>query len=263
MKYIESLSHNLNVSGEDTNEGLFAAVVKGDAGMTAFFIKKVADVNAKHGEPGSPRNTVLIEAVNGGSIEVVELLLDSGADINLLNRYHDTSLNAAAIKGDLDVFNYLILKGASFKNSDRQEKKILHNAASGGNLDIVKYLIKQGLSVDTIDGNNSTPLMHSAAHGKLDVTRFLLAEGADVNHVDSFSSSVLSKAIIKKKNTDKELLVLLLENGADVDKMLNYYQGEAKMTAVQFAKKYLNKELYRLIKSKSSFFKRMLNLWST
>lgn len=59
-------------------------------------------------------NTALHEAALQGHIEIVELLIENGADVNIksIEMFGDTPLIDASANGHLDVVKYLLKNGA-------------------------------------------------------------------------------------------------------------------------------------------------------
>ena len=73
------------------------------------------------------RDTILIEAADNGHLNVVKLLIEKGADVNLKGEAWYGPLHAAAAKGHIEVVKILLENGADV-NIFHQNKP-LHNAA--------------------------------------------------------------------------------------------------------------------------------------
>lgn len=72
--------------------------------MIIYLIKSGVSVNEKDKESGS---TPLHYACEYGHINIVELLLRCGADINAINNQNNTSLLVAITNGNLEITKYL------------------------------------------------------------------------------------------------------------------------------------------------------------
>ena len=105
-------------------------------------------------------------AVTLGSLDLVQLLLDFGANPNLGNRSHETPLHFAAERGYTDIVQLLLKQGA---HTDALTKHThmtaLLAAAENGHAEIVKLLIAQGANVEVRDafGNSAAQLLKSSA----------------------------------------------------------------------------------------------------
>jgi ankyrin repeat protein len=64
------------------------------------------------GKPGTYRDTPLILAARHGYPQLVEPLLEAGADIDARNKDYNTPLHEAAGHGHLDIVRLLIKRGA-------------------------------------------------------------------------------------------------------------------------------------------------------
>jgi ankyrin repeat protein len=56
--------------------------------------------------------TPLHEAVGSGNLDIAQLLLSHGADINTLDNYGTTLLHEGSTSGNLDVVEFLLKSGA-------------------------------------------------------------------------------------------------------------------------------------------------------
>ncbi|KAI0834625.1 ankyrin [Hypoxylon sp. FL0890] len=123
--------------------------------------------------------TPLLVAIKAGSKNLVQFLMDHGADINkdAINRIQRTPLQAAAEKGRLDIVELLLHNGADIngKPAGSGGGTALQCAAMGGNCNIAALLLDCGALLDappsTFDGR--WPLEAAAEHGRLDMIQFL------------------------------------------------------------------------------------------
>ncbi|XP_076650310.1 zinc-RING finger and ankyrin repeat domain-containing protein rolling pebbles isoform X2 [Halictus rubicundus] len=76
-----------------------------------------------------------------GSVEMVSLLLEFGADVELTNSQGCTALSLAAARGHCDVVRRLAAAGASLGHADMAGQCPLVHAARHGRLSVVGYLL--------------------------------------------------------------------------------------------------------------------------
>ena len=100
--------------------------------------------------------------ITNGYHEIVELLLQSGANVNLSRRFQHRSrcihrsLHLASIFADVEMVELLIKHGA--KINFKKGCTPLEKAAIKGNAEIVKVLIKHGADLESKNKRGSTPL---------------------------------------------------------------------------------------------------------
>jgi ankyrin repeat protein len=102
------------------------------------------------------RNTPLMYAADNGHVEVVRLLLESGANAEIANTHRVTALHYGARNGSLDVCRLLLDWGATVDPVDRWKETPLHDAARKGNLSVAKLLVERGADVRVKNNNGET-----------------------------------------------------------------------------------------------------------
>ena len=85
-------------------------------------------------------STMLHAAAHRGHLEVVNFLLDNGANISTVNGVHLTAMHIAAEEGHLKVVKALHEAGAT------PDQTALHHAAGRNRSDVVKYLLQIGIT---------------------------------------------------------------------------------------------------------------------
>jgi len=102
--------------------------------------------------------TVLGHAVSGGHIEIVELLVNKGENVNAKDKNGRTPLQFAADEGHKEIAELLIDKGADVNAKSKYGVTPLHYAAGNGHKEIAELLIDKGADVDAKADNGITPL---------------------------------------------------------------------------------------------------------
>jgi ankyrin repeat protein len=174
------------------------------------------DVNAYLGyvEDIKDSPTLLHLAILNNQDDVVRILIEMGADINIRSSKKFTALHFAARVDNVDIITLLLDKGMSVNVTNKWGQTPLHSAARSGSLRATKVLFRRGAAIDKTDRDGSTSLIYAARNLKMEVVRFLVENGADVNVSSRYEGSALYQA------TDKgqlELMQYLLDNGADVN----------------------------------------------
>ena len=95
----------------------------------------------------STTETALLEAARQGDRAKVEALLNEGADIDSRSRYGATPLFFAADRGHLDLVKLLVERGASLDIEDTfYRTSPLHRALGAKHFVVAQYLLKHGAS---------------------------------------------------------------------------------------------------------------------
>ncbi|KAJ3580092.1 hypothetical protein NPX13_g470 [Xylaria arbuscula] len=160
---------------------LHGAIDHNNIEMMDLLIEAGVDVNDGGGCPLFPIQL----AVSSGKLDLVKLLVQDGADVNLINTTKEqvrSALQTAVEQGRSDIMEYLIQSGADIncRPSNNGCATALQLAAIKGYLGIAKYLLDLGAQINAPPAylNGRTALQGAAEHGKLDMLEFLLSNGA-------------------------------------------------------------------------------------
>jgi len=160
--------------------------------------------------------TALLEAIilsDGGERhqQIVQLLVDHGADINISDSNGITPLEHARARGFKEIEQILLTAQA------RDMYMIV--AAGKGELETVKQLLAQGASIAMQDDNGKTALIAAAYRNDLAIVDVLIQAGADVNIQDNTQQSAY---LISTSDGYLDLLKRTLQAGADVHSTDSY-----------------------------------------
>lgn len=164
--------------------------------------------------------TLLHEAVRGCNEPVVRSLLDRGADVAAMDYKLYTPLLTAVQHGDkaLNIVELLLERGADPQDRDYVNRTALHLAAANKGAKTIELLLERGADANAQDDNQRTPL-HAAVQYKCPVIDLLLENGADIDTQDTFGRTALSLAA---QQVSRLMVGRLLEKGADTTIADNY-----------------------------------------
>jgi ankyrin repeat protein len=193
------------------SEDIHDAVIKGDI----ILVKNLLEKNPKLvNSRGKLDRTPLHLAAQEGNQELVELLLDKGADIDAQDQYHFTPLHLASYEGRLEVVQTLLTKGANKNARDIGGGTPLCIGAQCNKTEIVRVLINNGVDVNISENYKRTPLYWLANFGQRDLAKLIIEKGADVNASSKIGFTPLHAAAKKGYNGMVELLI---KKGAEVN----------------------------------------------
>ncbi|XP_067653868.1 inversin-like [Haliotis asinina] len=219
---------NINSRGWYNKTPVMMALGSGHRDVVEFLVGRGADVSLvdRNG------NNVLLWACIGGDLETVKLILSlnvGDVDINYKGWYSRTPVMQAAWKGHRDVVEFLVDRGADVSLVDSNGNNVLHFACAGGDLETVKLILSMNVvNINSRGWKNKTPVMWAAGSGHRDVVEFLVGGGADVSLVDRWGNNVLLWACI---GGDLETVKLIMSmNVVDINARNNDGKTAADIT---------------------------------
>lgn len=241
---------NVNILDKHSNETpLISALVSDyidrdhveiNINIVKLLIESGADVNGKTSDGRTPLLTATYNFRNRLNLQAIELLIKHGADPNVESSGGAIPLSNAATCGDVRVVETLIKAGAEVNAGNSIGATALHSASNYPH--IIKVLLNSGANVNTAQSQGYTPL-HSAAQGlNRESVALLIAAGADINAKNQDGETPLMLAA-KSQTKKPDVISLLVRAGADTQ--IKNKNGEM---ALDLAKKAKNPEfILRLI----------------
>ncbi|GJQ87155.1 hypothetical protein Trydic_g8743 [Trypoxylus dichotomus] len=214
------------------------AIRSNDKEIVHILLRCRADVNLQGGLDGSP----LICALRNSRTAILKLLLRHGADVNELCRFKDTPLTYVIkrnLKNTKDVVQMLLDYKADVNLKDNDDKTPLCTAINTENLEVIELLLRNGARTDCMDLNGRTPLIYSVRMGKKSVVQMLLDHGAEANLKGVFGTTPLSEAIVMNL---ADIVPILLNNQSDIN-CIDEYGGSPLMIAVEMGNTQIAKML--------------------
>ncbi len=120
--------------------------------------------------------------------------------------YSTSAILFAANNGHLNLLEALVDIGANIEDRSNNWKTPLNWAATWGHFPCVKYLVGAGANISTYDAKGVTPLMAATQKGDVEIVQFLLDQGADPLTKNIFNGTALSIARVKN---DTQLISIL------------------------------------------------------
>lgn len=114
-------------------------------------------------------------------MEIIEMLLDHGADVNSKDYIKSTALHKASEYGKLAILKLLLGRGAEIDAEDSEGVTSLSFAASRGHDDCVLTLLHHNANVNTQDEYGITPLHGASASCSLTTTEELVKHCAAID----------------------------------------------------------------------------------
>ena len=214
---------------------LIPLILKGEKDKIQLQIDRGADLNCREvvslhddgGQGGKDKTYPLLIAAKEGDKDIVELLLNGGAEINIKGLFEETALHLSARNGHKDVVKLLITKGAEMNLKDSYTFTALDYAEN-----ILRHQ-KLKISSELKENKLETAKILRENKAKLSKELFTLSKlvkSGSINEVIDFLHDELNKDEVNEVNDvgstpshfaaqrgEEKILELLFKNGANLN----------------------------------------------
>ena len=156
---------------------MFDAAIEGNDILLQGLLAEGVDTNVYYNKGQYP----LVLAIECGRDTTARFLIEK-ANADVLNscRYAMTPLTLAATQGNEDIVRLLLDEGANVNMVNYYGITPLISAVWNGNENIIRFLLDRGADVNRTDHWGYTALMSAACRCRKGAVRLLLDKGADV-----------------------------------------------------------------------------------
>ncbi|ETR70003.1 MAG: ankyrin repeat protein [Candidatus Magnetoglobus multicellularis str. Araruama] len=304
----ELLKAGANVNGKDKNNrtALYSAIEKGNYNLVKLLIDHGIKITYF-----DKKKTPLVHAASLGLEKITKLLIDNGVRLNEVDINNRTALHAAISSNNINIVDLLIQKGININLydgetttlleavkinnekivqlivdanpilDDHDKKQILENQVndtvySKNNTNILNILYRSSIpfEVNLLLGKISSDICYSAGDrtcligymespihtavkaNDIELAKILLHKGANINtqaievEIDRWDiCNILTPMIIACQQGNIVMIKFLLENGANVNikKKHSHCKDIAQSSALHIATRNNNKEAVKLL----------------
>ncbi|KAL8609681.1 hypothetical protein ACOMHN_042720 [Nucella lapillus] len=147
------------------------------------------------------------------SVDLVQMLIHAGANVNSANQDGRTALHLACRGGYLNIVRSLIAAGTNVNRRTQDGKTCLHVAVWRGHEPVVQELVKAGADVNIPDSEGCTPVYWAARSNYMAILTVLVCAGAKVNYRVKSQWTPLHMALhLGHIDVKKTVVSLLMEN---------------------------------------------------
>ena len=191
VRYLVGLPEvDVNHTGDDWT-ALHWACQEDHSDVVQLLIDAGADIDAKDEEGRSP----LLLDRKDGSHETLRMLVKAGADVRVADNKGLTCLTLASRRGRTETVRTLLcMPEVDVNQSNNMGSTSLHCAVLEKHADVVHVLIDAGADIETKDEKGRSPLHCACRSGKLAVVKMLVKAGAGVRVTDNIGDTCLTLA---------------------------------------------------------------------
>ena len=153
-------------------------------------------------------------AAENPDIRIIKLLVERGADVNVLDFYDNTPLYYAAGNNTLEMVKYLVSLGNDPLHENIDGDNLLTFSACNPHKDVLEYFLQQGVDINGISDIN--PFGIAMRYGTPADMDFFIEHGANKEYALAYAYN----------SAPLENIRYLLEKGCDVNNVFNVWNYE-------------------------------------
>ena len=183
------------------------------------------DATSRPGDRNRNGYDALFYACEDNHMKIVKLLLEKPyIDVNRHDEDNEHPLFSSAAD-NYDMFKLLLELGADHNIVYDRGLTTLMNACEWGSIEVVKLLLELGADINIVDDYNKTALMYACERGHIKIVKLLLEHGADVNIKDETGCDALS-ITLDNENADITNLIKNHIKNKKMDVLKVIYKGQ-------------------------------------
>lgn len=201
---------NLIFMKTQSNESvLHVAAQFGDDKVFKLLLDAGADINVMNNRRSKPIHMTTMF----GKKEMTEMLLQKGASLREMNAFGLYPIQYAVDSGNIPLVELLIARGEKYSEISRQNATLLHFAAGSGSIPMYEFIASKGLDHNAVDSQGNT-MIHHASTSNVDMVKYLIAKGFDMRALNGWG---MIPAVTSGFWNKKDILLYYLTNGIAIN----------------------------------------------
>ncbi|KAK7913798.1 hypothetical protein PG985_011501 [Apiospora marii] len=180
-------------------------------------VQSLIDVGADLDARNSRGETALMMAIDMKRLDIVHQLLNLGADVTIHSSNGNTALTYAIRHSLLGPVTRILERDQDVRGTFAMRASLQVAALSGAH-DMIEILLKNGADLEYPDANGLTPLLVAASNGHLDVVKSLLSSGAQLTAQSANNETIFHHILGSPLPKRVDVLQWVLEHGDEYAK---------------------------------------------
>ncbi|XP_077297906.1 uncharacterized protein LOC143919454 [Arctopsyche grandis] len=176
-------------------------------------IELMLDYGANPNIRNKKGNTSLFDIVEHGDIETLKVFLDR-ADLNMTNIDGETALCRSIVVRKPEMFNLLLEHGADPTITNKHKNTVIHTIVEFNEVERFKSILNKGVNLNICDVDGFSLLHYAVKNVNIEIFQLLLDENVDLNIPNNHGETPIFYAI---RCCNYKAVELLLERGADTN----------------------------------------------
>ena len=153
-----------------------------------FDVNKIVDTYYK--------STIIYNAIYMKNLELVKIIVQHGAKLNIKTRTYDTPLLYACKSKNKHIVEYLINQNIDFS----MQENLLQEIVVFNDFKLIDKCLAKGLDINSKNRLGNTPLLMAVYdRANLKTIKYLIKKGADINAISSDNKNILEVAKINNR----------------------------------------------------------------
>jgi ankyrin repeat protein/L-ascorbate metabolism protein UlaG (beta-lactamase superfamily) len=199
------ISHGASTGAREDNRIFNFTAMGGNTDIARDLVNRGFDVNLLTSNGINP----LHRAILSGKREMIQFLLDNGADVNqkMGGVYQATPLLLAISRNDLQIAEMIMKNNPNFHLTNAYGTDAFLEAINMGNFELLRLMFQYGYKINNDGFEERNMPLHRAAFLHPEMIGYLIQNGADINKANIHGETAIMDALYADSLTSFNILL--------------------------------------------------------